>query len=183
MGVIGIVAALTIPNLNGSTNDMEKVAKLKKVYAELNEAQDRAVAVYGPMDGWYGDIINTTACRTSNAYIGCKIRYFDRITEFMKVITSCRDSTDGNCMANENSKTLSDLDTNGWGTNYHFSSNYNKPQAVLANCASFLIGSLVEPKCNGGDIVSGALHKYCGDILVDIDGPNKGKSVYGIDLF
>ena len=31
MGIIGVVAALTIPNLNQSTGDREKVAKLKKV--------------------------------------------------------------------------------------------------------------------------------------------------------
>lgn len=30
MGIIGVVAALTIPNLNSSTADKEKVAKLKK---------------------------------------------------------------------------------------------------------------------------------------------------------
>ena len=30
MGIIGVVAALTIPNLNQSTGDREKVARLKK---------------------------------------------------------------------------------------------------------------------------------------------------------
>lgn len=35
MGIIGVVAALTIPNLNSSTADKEKVAKLKKYIQTL----------------------------------------------------------------------------------------------------------------------------------------------------
>lgn len=30
MGIIGVVAALTLPNLNSSTGDKEKVVKVKK---------------------------------------------------------------------------------------------------------------------------------------------------------
>ena len=52
MGIIGVVAALTIPNLNSSTADKEKVAKLQKIYSNLNDAVGRATAVYGPMEGW-----------------------------------------------------------------------------------------------------------------------------------
>lgn len=35
MGIIGVVAALTIPNLNSSTADKEKVAKVKKRYTKI----------------------------------------------------------------------------------------------------------------------------------------------------
>ena len=44
MGIIGVVAALTIPNLNSSTADKEKVAKLQKIYSNLNDAVGRATA-------------------------------------------------------------------------------------------------------------------------------------------
>ena len=47
MGIIGIVSALTLPNLNSSTGEKEKVAKVKKIYSNLNDALGRAVAVYG----------------------------------------------------------------------------------------------------------------------------------------
>ena len=53
MGIIGVVAALTIPNLNQSTGDREKVTKLKKVYANLTDTFGRATAVYGPIDEWF----------------------------------------------------------------------------------------------------------------------------------
>ena len=74
MGIIGVVAALTLSNLNSSTGDKEKVAKVKKIYSNLNDAFGRAEAVYGPVDEW------------CVGYSGsCKQRHFDRITEFMKI--------------------------------------------------------------------------------------------------
>ena len=77
MGIIGVVAALTIPNLNQSTGDREKVAKLKKVYANLEDAYGRATAVYGPVETWFAnDGDDDEAWGT---------RFTDRLTEFMKV--------------------------------------------------------------------------------------------------
>ena len=78
MGIIGVVAALTIPNLNQSTGDREKVAKLKKIYSNLEDAFGRATAVYGPVDEWSNGI----DVSDSEALEG---RLTDRITEFMKI--------------------------------------------------------------------------------------------------
>ena len=83
MGVIGVVAALTLPNLNQSTNNKEKVAKVKKIYSNLNDAVGRAVAVYGPISEWY---VND---KNYNDY--CK-RTFERITEFMKISSKGTDN-------------------------------------------------------------------------------------------
>ncbi len=78
MGIIGVVAALTIPNLNQSTGDREKVAKLKKIYSNLEDAFGRATAVYGPIDEWFTGI-------PQNDSDTVLIRVADRITEFMKI--------------------------------------------------------------------------------------------------
>ena len=81
MGIIGVVAALTLPNLNSSTGEKEKVTKLQKIYSNLQDAFGRAEAVYGPYDEWFvndgedEDKINKRA--------------FDRITEFMKYSKVC----------------------------------------------------------------------------------------------
>lgn len=80
MGIIGVVAALTIPNLNSSTADKEKVAKVKKVYSNLNDALGRAEAVYGPVSEWTKDDANVTAQTT---------RIGERLTEFMKLSKNC----------------------------------------------------------------------------------------------
>ena len=72
MGVIGVVAALTLPNLNQSTGNKEKIVKVKKMYQNLNDAFGRATAIYGPMDEW-SDTVDT---------------FYNRMTEFMKLSKS-----------------------------------------------------------------------------------------------
>ena len=91
MGIIGVVVALTLPNLNSSTGDKEKVAKVKKIYQNLNDAFGRAEAVYGPYDEW------------CVGYSGsCNSRRFERMLEFMKYskkcdsVTSCTITLDKN---------------------------------------------------------------------------------------
>ena len=81
MGIIGVVAALTLPNLNSSTGDKEKVVKVKKIYQNLNDAMGRAVAVYGPYDEWFVNDANATAQIT---------RTGERLTEFIKVSKNCK---------------------------------------------------------------------------------------------
>lgn len=81
MGIIGVVAALTIPNLNSSTGEKEKVAKVKKIYSNLEDAFGRAMVVYGPVDEWFINDSNSTAQMT---------RFAERITEFMKVSKNCK---------------------------------------------------------------------------------------------
>ena len=79
MGIIGIVSALTLPNLNSSTGEKEKVAKVKKIYQNLNDAYGRAIAVYGPIEEWF---VNDS---TREAKVK---RATERITEFMKISKS-----------------------------------------------------------------------------------------------
>ena len=95
MGIIGVVAALTLPNLNSSTGDKEKVAKVKKIASNLEDAVGRAQAVYGPISEW---------CKSYND--SCTKRKFDRITEFLKYSKMCTISD--NCA-------LLEYDKNGSG--------------------------------------------------------------------
>ena len=77
MGIIGVVAALTIPNLNASTGEAEKVAKVKKNYAVLNEALSRAVVKYGPVRTWFVNDGDDNEKMSK--------RFADRISEFLKL--------------------------------------------------------------------------------------------------
>ena len=172
MGVIGIVAALTIPNLNSSTNDMEKVTKFKKIYAQLNEAQSRATAVYGPIEEWFLNDGCTLGINCATA----KKRYFDRITEFMKVTKSCRDTVN-NCTANTD---LLILGGGQYRTTHNVSGRL--PQAVFADNFSIIEVSIAYFDCSNKDNYAES-NAYCGHIFIDIDGPDKGKNTWGIDLF
>ncbi len=83
MGIIGVVAALTLPNLNSSTGEKEKVAKLQKIYSNLQDAYGRATAVYGPIDEWFANDSSDSA-KTK--------RMSERMLEFMKTTKTWIDS-------------------------------------------------------------------------------------------
>lgn len=81
MSIIGVVAALTIPNMNHSTGEKEKIASLKKIYAELTDAFGRAQATYGPYDEWFN---NVDAGPTTTLKI-----FAERILDFLKADKIC----------------------------------------------------------------------------------------------
>mgnify|MGYP002520746370 CR=1 FL=1 len=124
MGIIGVVAALTIPNLNSSTANKEKVAKVMKVYSNLNDAFGRAQAVYGPVEEWVQLDNDSTSQIT---------RIGERVSEFLKVSKTCGVTTNQSCFS---SKTLiSNLD----GTNtasYNPDANASYYKSVLADGSS-----------------------------------------------
>ncbi len=103
IGIIGVVAALTLPNLNHATGDKEKVTKVKKIYSALTDAVDRAQVIYGPVTDWFKGSNHKT-----NGEICAK-----RITEFMKVSKFCGQSE--GCFANS---PLVFLDGHKDSTNY-----------------------------------------------------------------
>ena len=85
IGIIGVVAALTLPNLNSSTGDKEKVVKLKKIYSELEDVVGRAQVVYGPINNWCSEL---SISNLSN----CEKKHFERLTEFIKYSKICTSS-------------------------------------------------------------------------------------------
>ena len=127
MGVIGVVAALTLPNLNSSTSDKEVVTKVKKIYQNLNDAFGRAEAVYGPYSDWFIGDANDTA-RSKRAG--------ERITEFMKTSKVCAMAANQGCFVG-----TVDGDTTAYkiitadGTSIRFSStsNSSKPDTFFVD--------------------------------------------------
>ena len=95
IGIIGVVAALTLPNLNSSTGEKEKVVKLQKIYSNLQDAFGRAEVVYGPFKNW-----------CSNYDGNCNKRVFERITEFMKYTKVCTISDNCQFTLNSGSNTV-----------------------------------------------------------------------------
>ena len=157
IGIIGVVAALTLPNLNHATGDKEKVTKVKKIYASLTEAFDRAQAIYGDADTWFNDC---------GEWAECNERAAKRITEFMKVSKDCGFDTDKGCFS---SAPL--LDSDG--------------EAVEDNGSffEFLDNAYYMVMLADGIAVSLLYNGERMRIRVDIDGPNKGKNQEGNDIF
>ncbi|MBR1943378.1 hypothetical protein IJ843_06550 [bacterium] len=93
MGIIGVVAALTLPNLNSSTGDKEKIAKVKKIYLNLEDALGRAQAVYGTIEDW--DIVT----QENNLLRIAMSSHVERITEFMKISKDCGKVAKAGCFS------------------------------------------------------------------------------------
>ena len=158
MGIIGIVSALTLPNLNASTGEKEKVAKVKKIYQNLDDAVGRAQAVYGPFDEWFQNDTNAAAQST---------RFAERITEFLKVTKNC-----GNTTGCWSTAPLLYSDGTKYEDNYFAGLkpfNYNS-FVIIADGMALAFGCEISE------------HGGC-RIKVDIDGPNKGKTQLGSDIF
>ena len=158
MGIIGIVSALTLPNLNSSTGEKEKVAKVKKIYQNLEDAIGRAQAVYGPVNEWFLNDSTATAQIT---------RFGDRVTEFMKVSKNCRVTTNQRCFSNTLPKPINGAD----GTYQDYDTLNTTYKIQLADGTSVAFGDV------GWSNIPSNVYIY-----FNIDGP-KGKNVSGNDVF
>lgn len=155
MGIIGIVSALTLPNLNASTGDKEKVVRVKKLYQNMTDALGRAVAVYGPVEEWFKN-------DTSNATQAT--RFGERLTEFMKVSKNCGLTTTG-CIKSTNPTFVSSTASHSLNSNDNY-------KFITADGASVVLGMNI-----GGD------PRIFIDIDGPNKGQNKiGKDVFGFYL-
>ena len=144
MGIIGIVSAITLPNLNSSTGEKEKVAKLKKIYQNLNDAVGRSAAVYGPFD----EIVQPG----DNSSVQT---WGDRLTEFMKVSKNCGMSTNQGCFSNGKTVTFfNNIESSSEGSIDSLGHVY---KFVLADGTSVALRYLVATPM----------------VYVNLDGPNK----------
>ena len=164
IGIIGVVAALTLPNLNHATGDKETVTRVKKIYASLTDAFDRAQVIYGPFNEWNKDI--NLYSDENDVYYGydeASRRVGQRISEFLKVSKDCE--FDEGCFSSAPLLYVDGSVNNDNDLENLQGSAQNPYYMVLLSDGTSIAFNL-----NGG-------------IRVDIDGPNKGKNQDGIDRF
>ena len=156
MGIIGVVAALTIPNLNQSTGDREKVAKVKKIYSNLEDAFGRAQAVYGPIEEWFVGIEDDDKEALTTKFAG-------RIEEFLKVSKKCEYDNPDACFITERADATMSTEVLSY---------------ILADGTSLAMG-VSSAQMNPNSL---GLNRLPAIIAVDIDG-DKGANSYGKDTF
>ncbi len=161
IGIIGVVAALTLPNLNHATGDKETVTRVKKAQSTLVDAHERAVVIYGDLSGW------PNSCGGSENMTSC---YLNRIGEFLKVSKKCSDveadEENGVEASNCNAMVAGDIGYDG----------------TVLQLADGLTVSAINWNNNCGT-VSSTTEPYCLMLLIDIDGAQKGKNEAGRDQF
>lgn len=159
LGIIGVVAAMTLPSVIYKIRETIIVHKVIVSYSILSEAYKRAIIEYGDPVNW-----NLVAIDSDKG--GENI--YNNITPFLKSVKSCKITK--TCFYNGKYKAL-DGKTNGnfispgeWGT--------AKSQGQLANGVSFCFWSAGLPLNNGS----------IGSIMIDINGP-KPPNQAGVDYF
>ena len=170
LGIIGVVSALTLPNLGQNTGNKETVAKLQKVQSELNDALGRAQAEYGPVKTWF----------SGGNYEGATLRnrFNGRIEEFLRVSKTCETNKSG-CFTNKSPKNFRGAaSATIWNLN---TAANNSKRYILADGTSVYF-HLWNKTCSGYNAPDG-LKTGCGWIEVDLDGPNKGPHQAGKDIF
>lgn len=161
LGIIGVVAAMTLPTLVGEYQKKQTATQLKKFYSIMQQAITRAEVDYGPVSDWNFTIGgNENTAMFTDKYIRPYVKIIKEYSpeDFPEDIHyTCLKG--GNC------------DSYGEVKN-------NNPKLVLADgtmiLAADLVASLPDPD-------TGELHNAM-NIIVDLNGfkrPNK----YGRDVF
>jgi len=76
IAVIGIVATLTLPNLNDKYSEDKTIIKLQNMENELNSAHQQAILKYGNYNEWFS---------SSDSDDDKKAEYRDRLVEFLEI--------------------------------------------------------------------------------------------------
>lgn len=172
LGIIGVVAALTIPTLINSYQKQTYVTQLKKAYTQFNEALKLMSADKGCVNNL--KCTDLFAAGTDNQSLG------DEIVKYFKVVKNCEVTPQG-CLANSGSHNWDGSDTD-YTTDDNYSGYY---EFITADGTAFAISNNGSD-CDGTGASSGRtgnLNQFCGSLAIDVNGPIKGPNTFGRDIF
>lgn len=176
LGIIGVVAAITIPALVNSYQNSQNVAQLKKAYTNINQA----VVELANDNGCAGDL-KCSGLFDINDYSS----FADGLANHLKLVKNCGYNTGEGCFAPN-----SNLNFDGSsGTNYNYDTYNWYYKFITEDGMSFAVQSYVSDSSWADCAVnwslsgSGNMSQTCGEIFVDINGPQKGPNNFGRDTF
>ena len=172
LGIIGVVAAMTLPTLIANHQQKVTVTKLKKVYSILNQAYLRAQNDNGTIDNWglsnsqFEENPDTGEKEVGDQALNISMLFWSKLQPYLQVLKTCTDTTsDAQC----ETRTTYSLD----GRKRYDSSVF---RLILNDGAALAGGWLTLSDCNTDK------RKSCGDIFVDING-TAAPNTYGRDIF
>lgn len=162
LGIIGIVAAMTLPTIIQKQNEKATVARLKKAYTIASQGFMSAVNDNGTIDQW-----NLVAMGSD---VGAE-NFLNKLVPYFKFTKVC--GSKQGCLADIVYKDIS-----GKNSSYGDKSNiYGK--ARLSDGTFFYV-QVVNPDCSS-NIYEGKAG-ICGGLYIDINGTGNPNQ-YGVDLF
>ena len=190
LGIIGIVAAMTLPTVVAKYKEKQTVVTLKRSYSILNQAFLRATQDYGPPSSWDGIFTPGGGCGS------CAKRIAEILSQYINRIDACYGSSyevdeDGNYVFNkgENArcgggdrmfpKQLNGSLENVLG-NIYVSTNFVR--SVFSDGTLFITATATN-NCNGKYGTGSNQNNLCGYVFIDVNGGNNQPNQYGVDLF
>lgn len=168
IGIVGIVANMTLPRLMTSVQNHQFIAALKNDYTTINQALRKMSDDYGCP----GDLKCTPLGSGNTTTAG------DGIVQYLKVIKNC-----GNMSSTSNKTCFADYVSdhytgssryNGWSSGYNF---------ITADGSSYELWALGANCVNSGSaLATSPLTKICGIMYIDVNGL-KGPNNVGRDIF
>ncbi len=169
LGIIGVVASLTLPSVINKYQEKVTVTKVKKAYSTMNNALFSAISENGEVDTWDYPYYNAGTENVPNTEV-----FASKILPYLRILKDCGISQ-RNCMLDVNYKLSDGSNWNGYTYN-----RYRLYYKVILNDGSYLVIRFEYPKCNGsGD---GAVGDKCGWFLIDVNGDKKPNR-FGQDVF
>ncbi len=169
LGIIGVVAAMTIPSVVGKYKEKRTVVALKKAYSVLNNAYGRAIVDNGTPElwGWPGQ----------NKYLSDSVK--DALMPYFKDVIYCEGATDTRCFAPEEYKTLvGDIAINSYFERSSRAFWFRLTDGMTVGIFSWAVDGNCSQTCGTGHLDK----SMCAYVLVDINGPEKPNRL-GHDYF
>ena len=169
LGIIGVVAAITLSSLIQNNIEKQRVAQLKKAYSALSQAFTMAVSENGDPTYW-----GMTGMYDENShYI-----FADNMRKHLKLSVDCVDMTEA-----EARKVCGHEDKIGKNTSndgvYSDISEFINGRGVILSDGTTVAFRIFDGQCN---LQQGAIKNVCGTITVDVNG-SKYPNQNGYDQF
>ena len=162
LGIIGIVAALTLPNLIANHREKETVVRLKKAYSTMSQAYTMILNDYGEPSDW------SLPSLENDSWDDVAILF----SKYIKNVRVCTpdENNSGKCFQKDARKDLLNNNVDEIGS-----------RASLISLDGMVYGIAHQISASSAkDNMCG--NNYCFNIDVDING-NKGPNRWGVDTF
>ncbi len=173
LGIIGVVAAMTMPSLIAKHQKQVTVTKLKKAVSTLQQAVTRSQAEYGDMSEWTFLQPGSDLSQNADAVRAEREAFIqDYIIKYMHVLKDCGMNNVNKC---PDYKTTS-IDKTSFVLNMSFGRMFITPDGTIY---SVMTDNILETDDDGNSIpVSNGRLLF----TIDLNGKS-GPNIYGRDLF
>lgn len=163
LGIVGIIAAMTLPTLVQKNQEKQTVVKLKKIYSVLQQVQMNIISEYGTFD----NLVTSNTSTGEKDENGSAVYDFTN-TEYIKNLFAKQLKVIQNCKAGDNclGKSVYYLKGTIQGT-------FSDPALILADGTKLFFGWTY--KCSKNSL--------CLDIGVTLPGAKKDYYTLGMDVF